>query len=50
MNGFPLRLPLPTNKMLAYHVARKRTIEERGTVTTLYNLEQLSANDLTEYL
>ncbi len=50
VNGVPLPLPLPTNRMLAYHVSRKRTAEERGLVVTWYFLEQLSANDLVEYL
>ena len=50
VNGCPLPLPLPTNRMLAYHVARKRTAEETGLVVTWYFLEQLSAADLLEYL
>lgn len=49
VNGIPLHLPLPTNKMIAYHVARKRTTEERGTIVTLYFLEQLNAIELLEY-
>jgi hypothetical protein len=50
VNGTPLRLPLPTNRMLAYHVCRKRTAEERGLVITWYYLEQLSAADLLEWI
>jgi len=49
MNGQPLSLPLPTNRMLAYRVSRKRTAEDRGLVVTWYFLEQLSALDLLEY-
>jgi len=49
VNGNPLALPLPTNRMIAYHVARKRTAEETGLVVTWYFLEQLNANELIEY-
>jgi hypothetical protein len=49
VNGNPLSLPLPTSRMLAYHVARKRTAEDRGLVVTWYFLEQLSAPELLEY-
>ena len=49
LNGFPLAIPLPTNRMIAYHVARKRTAEEKGLVVTWYFLEQLSALDLLAY-
>jgi len=49
VNGTPLPLPLPTNRMLAYHVSRKRTAEERGLVVTWYFLEQLSATELLAY-
>ena len=49
INGFPLSTPLATNRMIAYHVARKRTEEERGIITTMYYLEQLNANELLEY-
>jgi len=49
INGYPLSLPLPTNRMLAYHVARKRMAEERGLVVTWYFLEQLNAGDLLEF-
>lgn len=49
VNGIPLLLPLPTNRMIAYHVARKRTAEDRGLVVTWYFLEQLNALELLEY-
>ena len=49
VNGIPIPLPLPTNRILAYHVSRKRTAEERGLVVTWYFLEQLSATDLLAY-
>lgn len=31
INGNSLTLPLPTNRMLAYHVCRKRMAEGKGT-------------------
>lgn len=49
LNGNPLQCPLPTNRMIAYHVARKRTAEDRGLVVTWYFLEQLNAAELLEY-
>lgn len=49
LNGFPLDIPLATNRMLAYHVAQKRTREDRGVITTRYYLEQLNANELLDY-
>ncbi|PIE98571.1 MAG: hypothetical protein CR988_02565 [Treponema sp.] len=49
MNGQPLSIPLPTNRMLAYQVGGKRTFEERGRVVVFYVLEQLSANELLDY-
>jgi len=49
VNGLPLSLPLPTNRMIAYHVSRKRTEEERGLVATWYFLEQLNAMELLAY-
>ncbi|HPO02035.1 hypothetical protein K7J14_00870 [Treponema zuelzerae] len=50
INGYPLKLPLKTNKMIAYHIAGKRTQEERGVITTRYMLEQLNAFELLEYV
>jgi len=49
VNGIPLSLPLATNRLLAYHVSRKRTAEERGVNVTWYFLEQLNAAELLEY-
>lgn len=49
INGNALPLPLSTNRMLAYHVSRKRTAEDRGMVVTWYFLEQLSATELLAY-
>lgn len=49
INGNPLELPLPTNRMLAYHVCKKRMAENTGLVVTWYFLEQLNATELLEY-
>jgi hypothetical protein len=49
VNGYPLPVPLPTNRMIAYHVSGKRTVEERGLVVTWYHLEQLDATELLAY-
>ncbi|UTC48162.1 hypothetical protein [Treponema vincentii] len=50
MNGNRLMPPLPTNKMIVYQVAGKRTREERGIVATYYILEQLDALELRAYI
>lgn len=49
INGNSLTLPLPTNRMLAYHVCRKRMAEGKGLVVTWYFLEQLNAAELLEF-
>ncbi len=49
VNGLELSLPLPTNRMLAYRISRKRTAEDRGLVVTWYFLEQMTAMDLLGY-
>ncbi len=49
VNGIPLPLPLPTKRMIAYNVCRKRVTEERGVVTTRYYLELMSAAELIDY-
>lgn len=50
MNGNPLSMPLPTNRMIAYQVAQKRTVESSpGIIRTYYVLEQLNAAELLDY-
>jgi len=49
VNGIPLPLPLPTNRMIAFRVAKIQTKEGKGTSETYHFLELLSANDLLEY-
>lgn len=50
INGRILPHQLPTNKMIVYQVQGKRTIEDRGIIRTLYFLEQLSAEELLDYV
>lgn len=49
INGNALPGPLPTNKMIAYRITGKRTVEERGIVRIIYSLDQLSADTLLDY-
>jgi hypothetical protein len=49
VNGGPLDLPLPTNRMLVFRVARIRTRENKGGNETYHYLEPMSAAELEEY-
>ena len=49
INGSQLPLPLPTNRMIAFRVARIKTDENKGGNETYHFLELLSAEDLLEY-
>jgi hypothetical protein len=49
VNGRPLPLPLPGNRMIAFRVARVRTKESKGSMETYHYLELLSAQELLEY-
>ena len=49
VNGIPLPLPLPTNRMIAFRVAKIQTKEGKGTSETFHFLELLSAVELLEY-
>jgi hypothetical protein len=49
INGKPLSLPLPTNKMIAFRVARIKTDEKKGGNETYHYLELLSSEELLEY-
>jgi hypothetical protein len=46
MNGRPLALPLPTNKMIAFRVQRVRTVENKGISETFHYLDLVSAAEL----
>jgi len=50
INGNPLALPLPTNRMLAFRVAKISTNEYKGGKKIYHYLEQLSARELLEYV
>jgi hypothetical protein len=49
VNGGPLPLPLPTNRMIVFQVAQIRTKESKGSSETYHYLELVSAEDLLEY-
>jgi hypothetical protein len=49
INGRPLALPLPTNRMIAFRVAKIRVSENRGGNETFHHLELLSAEELLAY-
>lgn len=50
LNGYPLPLPLPTYKLIAYRVFRISTQETRGEIVTSFYLELLNRDMLSEYL
>jgi hypothetical protein len=49
INGNHLSLPLPTNKMIAFRVAKIKTSENKGGNETFHYLELLSAEELIPY-
>jgi len=50
LNGFPLKLPLPTSRMIVYRVRKKTTDTYRGGETIQYFLELLTKDELEEYV
>ena len=50
MNGNVLSLPLPTNKMIVFRVARIKTNENKGSNETFHFLELMSAEELMPYI
>ena len=50
VNGNPLDLPLSTNRMIAFRVAKISTNEYKGGSETYHYLEQVSASELLEYV
>jgi len=50
INGNPLALPLQTNRMIVFRVAKISTNEYKGGKEIYHYLEQLSANELLEYV
>ena len=49
LNGGPLPLPLPGNRMIVFRVAKVSTKEHKGSSETYHYLELLSAQELLEY-
>ena len=49
VNGNPVSLPLPTNRMIVFRVARVQTKEKKGSSETYHFLELMSAQELLEY-
>jgi len=50
INGNPLDLPLPTNRMIVFRVHKVRTNDHKGGSETYHYLEQVSARELLEYV
>jgi len=50
VNGNPVDLPLPTNRMVVFRVEKVRTNDYKGGSETFHFLEQLSARELMEYV
>jgi hypothetical protein len=49
INGRPLPLPLPTNRMIAFRVIKIKTDENKGGNETFHFLELLSVEELLAY-
>jgi len=50
INGYPVVLPLHTNKQLIFRVSQITRKEHRGGCETYHYLEQLNAEELLEYV
>ena len=50
MNGNVLSLPLPTNKMIVFRVARIKVNENKGSNETFHFLELMSAEELLPFI
>ena len=50
VNGNPLDLPLPTNRMVVFRVTKVKTNDYKGGSETYHFLEQVSARELSEYV
>ncbi len=46
MNGRPLPMPPPSERMIAYRVFKIRRVEERGELDVLHYLELVPASEL----
>ena len=50
VNGNPLTLPLATNRALVFRVMKIKTSDYKGGSDTYHYLEQLSAQELLDYV
>jgi hypothetical protein len=50
INGYPVALPLHTNKQLIFRVSQITKKEYRGGCEIYHYLEQLNADELSEYV
>jgi hypothetical protein len=50
VNGNPLYTPLPTNRMVVFQVTKISTDEYKGGKAIYHYLEQVSAQELMEYV
>ena len=50
VNGNPMELPLPTNRMVVFRVDKIRTNDYKGGSEVYHYLEQVSARELSEYV
>ena len=50
VNGNPLDLPLPTNRMVVFRVTKIKTNDYKGGSETYHFVEQVSARELMEYV
>ncbi len=50
LNGYPLRLPLPTSRMIVYRVQKIKKDYYKGGETINYYLELVTRNELEEYV
>jgi len=50
INGFPVNIPLKTVKTIVYRVYKKTTEENRNEEISLFHLEQLFIDELSELI
>ncbi len=50
MNGFPVPVPPPSDRMIAYRVYKLRRVEERGELDVLQYLELVPAAELASMM
>lgn len=50
LNGYPLQVPLPSERMIAYRVIKISTKSSRHTEERYYELELVPVHELTEFV